>query len=55
VLFCIFLRIVEPLPPGTYPLAVNNNNNNKCLEPVVYHHGFCNYTNTAALQLVGFV
>jgi hypothetical protein len=25
---CIVLCIVVPLPPGTYPLAVNNNNNN---------------------------
>ena len=33
VLFCVFvycivLCIVVPLPPGAYPLAVNNNNNN---------------------------
>jgi hypothetical protein len=30
VLFCVFcvLCIVVPLPPGTYPLEVNNNNNN---------------------------
>jgi hypothetical protein len=28
VLYCIVLCIVVPLPPGTYPLAVNNNNNN---------------------------
>jgi hypothetical protein len=27
VILC-FLCIVVPLPPGTYPLAVNNNNNN---------------------------
>jgi hypothetical protein len=27
-LLCIVLCIVVPLPPGTYPLAVNNNNNN---------------------------
>jgi hypothetical protein len=27
--YCIVLCIVVPLPPGTYPLAVNNNNNNK--------------------------
>jgi hypothetical protein len=26
VLFCVSLCIVVPLPPGTYPLAVNNNN-----------------------------
>jgi hypothetical protein len=24
--YCIVLCIVVPLPPGTYPLAVNNNN-----------------------------
>jgi type IV secretory pathway VirB3-like protein len=24
----LFLCIVVPLPPGTYPLSVNNNNNN---------------------------
>jgi hypothetical protein len=30
VFYCIVLCIVVPLPPGTYPLAVNiNNNNNK--------------------------
>jgi hypothetical protein len=28
VLYSIVLCIVVPLPPGTYPLAVNNNNNN---------------------------
>jgi hypothetical protein len=28
VLYCIVLYILVPLPPGTYPLAVNNNNNN---------------------------
>jgi hypothetical protein len=30
VLYCIVLCIVVPLPPGTYPFAVNNNidNNN---------------------------
>ena len=27
VILC-FLCTVVPLPPGTYPLAVNNNNNN---------------------------
>jgi hypothetical protein len=27
VLYCTVLCIVVPLPPGTYPLAVNNNNN----------------------------
>ena len=27
VLYCVLYTIV-PLPPGTYPLAVNNNNNN---------------------------
>jgi hypothetical protein len=31
-LFCLLyntvLCIVIPLPPGTYPLAINNNNNN---------------------------
>jgi hypothetical protein len=26
VVYCIVLCIVVPLPPGTYPLAVNNNN-----------------------------
>ena len=26
VLYCIVLCVVVPLPPGTYPLAVNNNN-----------------------------
>jgi hypothetical protein len=26
--YCIVLCIVVPLPPGTYPLAVNINNNN---------------------------
>jgi hypothetical protein len=29
VLYCIVLCIVVSLPPGTYPLAVNINNNNK--------------------------
>jgi hypothetical protein len=28
VILCIVLCIVVPLPPGIYPLAVNNNNNN---------------------------
>jgi hypothetical protein len=28
VFYSIVLCIVVPLPPGTYPLAVNNNNNN---------------------------
>ena len=30
VLYCI-LCIVVPLPPGTYPLAVNNNNKIMCI------------------------
>jgi hypothetical protein len=30
VLYFIVLCIVVPLPPGTHPLAVNNNNNNFC-------------------------
>ena len=28
VVYCIVLCIVVPLPPGTCPLAVNNNNYN---------------------------
>jgi hypothetical protein len=28
VVYCVVLCIVVPLPPGTYPLAVNINNNN---------------------------
>jgi hypothetical protein len=27
VLYCVLCTVV-PLPPGTYPLAVNNNNSN---------------------------
>jgi hypothetical protein len=28
LMYCIVLCIIVPLPPRTYPLAINNNNNN---------------------------
>jgi hypothetical protein len=39
VILCFFLYIVVPLPPGTYPLAVNNDdddddNNNNVPKPI---------------------
>jgi hypothetical protein len=39
VVLCMVLCIVVPLPPGTYPLAVNNNNNKTKLRDTGQHLG----------------
>jgi hypothetical protein len=37
--YCIVLYcIVVPLPPGSYPLAVNNNNNNNNYDYYYYFY-----------------
>ena len=37
--FCVLYCIVVPLPPGTYPLAVNNNNKETKLRDTGQHLG----------------
>jgi hypothetical protein len=54
VLYCIVLCIVVPLPPGTYPLAVNNNNilNAVLLTALPAHVRRCQ---PLALQIIAFI